>query len=76
MLERVENLREVDHRNSKNRLRAKLRFLKLIRNELRKTKNLNKSTLFRAETGLAGRENGVRLQKEELTSENKAFKKL
>ena len=40
-------------------------FVKPIRNGLRKIQNLISSKPPRAETGLAGRENGIRLQKEE-----------
>ena len=60
---RVESFGEVD--SSSNRPRARLGFVKLIQNGLRKIKNLIKRRTDRAETGLAWRENGVRLQKEE-----------
>ena len=55
--------REVNH--SKNRARARLGFVKPIQNRLSKEQKLTKSKPSRAEIGLAGRENGVRLQKEE-----------
>ena len=51
--------------SSKNYPRARLGFVKSIRNGLKKIKNLIKSRPSRVETGLAGRESGVRLQKEE-----------
>ena len=61
--DRVESFQEVD--SSKNRPRTRPGFVKPIRNGLRKVENLTKSRPSRAETGLAGRENGIRLQKEE-----------
>ena len=63
--DRVETFREIDNRE--NRPRAWPGFVKLIRNGLRKEQNLIKCRLFRAETGLAGRKNGIRFQKEEQT---------
>ena len=65
MPNRVKSFQEVDC--SGNRPRARPGFVKPIRDGLRKEQNLMQSSLFREETGLAGRENGVRLQKEELT---------
>ena len=59
----IESLGKVDR--SKNRPRARLDFVKFIRNGLRKIKNLIRSRPPRAETGLAGEEIRVRLQKEE-----------
>ena len=59
--DKVENLGEVNR--CKNRLKAKLRFLLPLRNGLRKRQNLIEGRPSRAETGLGGRENGVRLQK-------------
>ena len=53
--DRIESLGKVDR--SKNRLRARLDFVKFIRNGLRKIKNLIRSRPPRAETGLAGEEN-------------------
>ena len=60
---RVESFGEVD--SSKNRPKAWLEFVTPSQNELRKEQNLIKSTASRAETGLAGRENKIRFQKEE-----------
>ena len=45
--------------------RAQPGFAKPIRNGLRKVQNLIESRLSRAETGLTGRGNGNRFQKEE-----------
>ena len=58
MPDRVESLREIDHR--KNRSRARFGFVKPIRNGPRTKLNLIESRPLRAETGLAGRENEVR----------------
>ena len=63
MPDRVKSFREIDSRQ--DRPRAQLGFVKPIQNGLRKIKNLIKCRPSRAETGLAGRENGIRLQKEE-----------
>ena len=63
MPDRVKNLDEVDC--SKNCLRTRLGFVKPIRNGTRKIENLIKSRLSRAKSGLAARENEVKLQKEE-----------
>ena len=60
---RVESFKEVDH--SKNRPKARLGFVKPIRNRLRKIKNFIKNRPSRAETGLAGKENGFRFHKKE-----------
>ena len=68
MPDRVESFGEVD--NSENRPRAWLGFVKPIRNGLKKEQNLIKSRSSRVETGLAGRENEVRQQKEEQTRSN------
>ena len=57
--DKVESSGEVD--SNKYRLRAMLGFIKPIRNDLGKIKNLIKSRLFREETGLVERENNVRL---------------
>ena len=65
MLDKVESFQAVD--SSKYRPRTSLEFVKSIQNGLRKIKNLIKSKPSTAETGLAGRENGVRLQKEKST---------
>ena len=59
MPDRVESLREVNR--SKNRPNSWLRFVKLIRDGLRKIKNLIESRPFRAKTGLAGRENELKI---------------
>ena len=63
--DRVESFREINSRQ--DRPRARHGFDKLIRNGLRKVQNLIKCRPCRAETGLAGRENGIRFQKEEWT---------
>ena len=59
----VKSFGEID--SSKDRPRARPGFVKPIRNGLRKVHNLIKCRPSRAETGLAGRENGVGPQKEE-----------
>ena len=59
--DKIESLREV--KSGKNRPRAQLGFVKPIRNGPRKVQNLIESRSSRAETGTAGRENGVRLHK-------------
>ena len=65
MPDRFESFREI---NSKmDRPRARPGFVKPIEDGLRKIKNLIKSRPWRTETGLAGRENEIRLQKEEQT---------
>ena len=63
MPDRVENFREIYC--SKGRPRARPGLVKLIRNRLRKIKNLIQSRPTRTETGLAERENEIRFQKEE-----------
>ena len=63
MPDRVENFREIDSRQ--DRPRARPGFVKPIRNRLRKKQNLIECRPSRTETGLAGRENGIRLQKDE-----------
>ena len=65
MPDRVKSFREINSRQ--DRPRARPGFVKLIRNGLRKVQNLIKCRPSRAETGLAGRENGIRFQKEEYT---------
>ena len=65
MPQRVKSFREIDSRE--NRPRARPGFVKPIRDGLRKKHNLIECRPSRAETGLAGRENGMRLQKEEKT---------
>ena len=62
---RVKSFREIDSRE--NRPRARPGFVKPIRNGLRKVQNLIKCRPSRVETSLTGRENGIRLQKEEKT---------
>ena len=62
MPDKVESFQEIDSRQ--NRPRARPGFVKPIRNGLRKVQNLIKCRPFRSETGLAGRENGIRFQKE------------
>ena len=61
--DRVESFREIN--SKENRPKARSGFVKPIRNGLRKEQNLIQSRPSRAETGLAGRKNGIRLQKEE-----------
>ena len=63
MSDRVQSFREIDGRE--DRPRSRPGFIKPIRNGLRKVQNWIWSTPSRAETGLAGRENGIRFQKEE-----------
>ena len=62
MPDRVKSFGEIDSRQ--DRPRARRGFVKPIRNGLRKVQNLIKCRPTRAETGLAGRENGIRFQKE------------
>ena len=62
MPDRVKSFGVVD--SSEDRPRAWLGFVKPTRNGLIKEQNLIKSRSFSAEIGMAGRENGVRLQKE------------
>ena len=57
-----QSVREINSRE--NRLTARPWFVKPIRNGLRKVQNLIECRPSMAETGLAGRENGIRLQKE------------
>ena len=63
--ERVKSFGEVH--SCENRPRARLGFVKPIRNGPSKEQNLIESRPSRVETGLAGRENGIRFQKEEST---------
>ena len=63
MPDRVESFREIN--SSEDRPRARPGFVKPIRNGLSMQQNLILSRPFRAETGLARRENEIRLQKEE-----------
>ena len=63
MPDRVKSFREIDRRQ--DRPRSLPGFVKPIRNRLRKVQNLIECRPFRAETGLAGRKNGIRFQKEE-----------
>ena len=65
MPDRIKSFREIDSRQ--DRSRARPGFVKPIRNGLRKVQNLIKCRPTRTETGLAGRENGIRFQKEEKT---------
>ena len=62
MPDRVESFREIDSRQ--DRPRARPGFVKPIRNGRRKVQSLIKCRPSTAETGLAGRENGIRFQKE------------
>ena len=59
--DRVKSFREIDSRQ--DRPRARPGFVKPIRNGLRKEQNLIECRPSRAETGLPGRENGIRFQK-------------
>ena len=61
--DRVESFGEIDSRQDRPRTRPG--FVEPIQNGLRKEQNLIESRPFRTETGLAGSENGIRLQKEE-----------
>ena len=63
MPDRVKSSGEIDSRQ--DRLRAWPGFVKPIQNGLRKVQILIECRPSRAETGLTGRENGIRLQKEE-----------
>ena len=63
MPDRVKSFREIDSRE--NCPRARPGFIKPIQNELRKVENLIECRPTGAETDLAGRENGIRFQKEE-----------
>ena len=63
MPDKVKSFRDINSRE--NRPRARPGFVESIRNGLRKVKNLIKCRPTRAETGLVGRENGIRFQKEE-----------
>ena len=63
MLDRVKSFGEIDSRQDCPRARPG--FVKPIRNGLRKVQNLIECRPFRAETSLAGRENGITFQKEE-----------
>ena len=63
MADRVKSFREIDSRQ--DRSRARPGFVKPTRNALRKVQNLIKCRPSRAVTGLTGRENGIRFQKEE-----------
>ena len=63
MSDRVKSFREIDSRQ--DRPRARHGFVKPVRNGLRKVQNLMDCRPSRAETGLAGTENGIRFQKEE-----------
>ena len=65
MPDRVKSFGEIDSRQ--DRPRARPGFVKSIRNGLRKEQNLIECRLSRAETGLAGRKNGIRFQKKEYT---------
>ena len=74
MPDRVKSFGEIDSRQ--DRPRARPGFVKPIQNGLRKVQNLIECRPTRAETGLAGRKNGIRFQKEEKTGQNDAFKQL
>ena len=63
MPDRVKSFREIS--SSEDRPRSRPGFVKPIRNGLRKIQNLIECRPSRAETGLAGRENGIRFQKED-----------
>ena len=57
----VESFREIDCRQDHSRARPG--FVKPIQNGLRKKQNLIECRPSRAETGMAGRKNGIRFQK-------------
>ena len=61
MPDRVVSFGEIDSREDRPRTRPG--FVEAIQNGLRKVQNLIESRPFRTETGLAGSENGIRLQK-------------
>ena len=61
----VKRFGEINSRQ--DRPRARGGFVKPIQNGLRKVQNLIECRPCRAETGLAGRENGIRFQKKEKT---------
>ena len=63
MPDRVKSFGEIDSRQ--DRPRARPGFVKPIRNGLRKVQNLIECRPSRAETSWTGRENGIRLQKDE-----------
>ena len=63
MPNKVESFKEVN--SSDNRPRARPGLVEPMRNGLRKIKILIKGRPSRAETGLVGRENGIRLQEKE-----------
>ena len=65
MPDTVKSFGEIDSR--RDRTRARPGFVTPIRNGLRKIQNLIECRPSRAETGLAGRENGIRFQKEKYT---------
>ena len=62
MPDRVESFRKIDNREDRPRARPGL--VKSIRNGLGKKQNWTEGRPSRAETGLMGRENGIRFQKE------------
>ena len=61
MPDRVKSFGEID--SKQDRPRARPGFVKPIRNGLRKVQNLIECRPSRAETGLAGRKNGIRFQR-------------
>ena len=63
MPDRIKSFREIDSRQDCPR--ARRGFVKPIRNGLRKVQILIKCRSTSTETGLAGKENGIRFQKEE-----------
>ena len=63
--DRVKSFGKIDTREDRSIYRPG--FVKPIQNGLRKVQNLIECRPFRAETGLAGRENGIRFQKKEKT---------
>ena len=65
MPDRVESFGEIH--SSENHQGARPGFVKWIQNGLKKEQNLIQSRPCWAETGLAGRENGIRFQKEDKT---------
>ena len=63
MPDRVKSFREINSRQ--NRPRARPGFVEPIRDRLRKIKTLIECKPFKAEAGVARRENGIRFQKKE-----------
>ena len=63
MPDRAKSFGEIDSREDRSRVQPG--FVKPIQNGLKKVQNLSKCRSSREETGLAGRENVIRVQKKE-----------